>query len=128
MLGLTRWCIGHRWKVIFGWVAIAVIATVLAQAVGRNYAQNFTLPGTESQHAVNLLNSEFKSQSGDLDTIVWHTSTGTVDAPAIRQAVQPLLAQVGHMPHVVSVTSPYGPAGACAIAKDRRTAFATVAF
>ena len=122
MLGLTRWCISNRRKVILGWVAFAVLATVVATAVGRNYAQNFTLPGTESQRAVNLLTSEFQSQSGDLDTIVWHTSSGTVDAPAVRRAIQPLLARVEHMPHVVAVTSPYGPAGAFEISRDRKTA------
>ncbi|HUZ30468.1 MAG TPA: MMPL family transporter [Solirubrobacteraceae bacterium] len=128
MLGLTRWCISHRRTVILGWIAIAVIATLVAQAVGRQYASNFTLPGTESQHVVNLLNAEFKSQAGDLDQIVWHTSTGTVNSPAVRQAVQRVLTEVGHMPHVVSVTSPYGSAGAFEISQDRRTAFANVAF
>ncbi len=128
MLGLTRWCIEHRRRVILGWVAIAVIATALAQAAGRNYANNFTLPNTESQRVVNLLNSEFKTQSGDLDQIVWQTSTGTVNSPSVRQAVEPVLAQVARMPHVVSVTSPYGSASAFEISKDRRTAFASVAF
>ena len=42
---------------------------------------NFTLPGTESQRASDLLTKEFGAQSGDADTIVFHVSHGTVDSP-----------------------------------------------
>ncbi len=128
MLGLARWCIAHRRRVVIAWIAIAVLTTVLAGAVGRQYATNFSLPGTESQRAQNLLGQEFKTQSGDLDTIVFQTSHGTVDSPAVRQAIVPLLARVSSMPHVVGVVSPYTPRGALQISGDRRTAFATVSY
>ena len=126
MIGLARWCIRHRRWVIGGWVAIAVIATVIASAVGRQYATDFSLPGTEAQHVTDLLNSQFKAQSGDIDTIVFHTSNGTVDSPAVRAKIEPLLTQVKSMPHVDSVISPYSPAGRVAVSRDRRTAFATI--
>ena len=105
---------------------MAVITTVIAGAVGRHYATDFSLPGTESQHVVDLLNSEFPAQSGDIDTIVWHTPSGTVDAANVRNQIEPLLAKATKMPHVVSVVSPYDQAGAVQVSKDRRTAFAVV--
>src|SRR6185312_3464830 len=126
MLGLSRWCISHRRLVVIGWVLIAVVTTVIAGAVGRHYATDFSLPGTESQHVVDLLNSEFPAQSGDVDTIVWHTPTGTVDDANVRSKIESLLAKASKMPHVVSVVSPYGQAGAVQVSKDRRTAFAVV--
>jgi RND superfamily putative drug exporter len=126
LLGLTRWCIEHRRRVVVAWVALAILATVLAQAAGRNYSTNFSLPGTEAQRAVDLLTREFKAQSGDVDTIVFHTSQGTVDSPPVLGAITPLLARVSTMPHVVSVISPYGSRGALQVSQDRRTAFATI--
>ena len=126
MLGLSRWCISHRRLVVVGWVLAAVITTVIAGAVGRHYATDFSLPGTESQHVVDLLNGEFPAQSGDTDTIVWHTPSGTVDAANVRNQIEPLLAKATKMPHVVSVVSPYDQAGAVQVSKDRRTAFAVV--
>src|ERR1700729_349118 len=126
MIGLARWCIRHRRWVIGGWVAIAVIATVIASAVGPQEATDFRLPGAEAQHVTDLLNSQFKAQSGDIDTIVFHTSNGTVDSPAVRAKIEPLLTQVKSMPHVDSVISPYSPAGRVAVSRDRRTAFATI--
>src|ERR1700704_226142 len=126
MLGLSRWCITHRRWVVIGWILVAVVTTVIAGVVGRNYATDFSLPGTESQHVVDLLNSEFPAQSGDVETIVWHTPTGSVDDPAIRAHINPLLAKVSQAPHVVSVVSPYSADGAVQVSKDRRTAFAVV--
>lgn len=126
MIGLSRWCIAHRRWVVIGWIVIAVGSTAIATAVGRQYATNFQLPGTESQHVLNLLEKEFKTQSGDQDTIVFHSANSPIDAPAVRNAIEPLLAHVGQMPHVVEVISPYSPAGALQVSKDRHTAFATV--
>jgi len=126
MLKMTRWCITHRRIVLAGWVAIAALTTVLASAAGRNYSNNFGLPGTESQRATDLLTREFPARSGDVDTFVWSTSVGTVDSPAIKAVILPALAKIGSFPHVVSVLSPYTSAGAVEISRDRRTAFATI--
>ena len=58
----------------------------------------FSLPGTDSQRALDLLKREFKAQSGDADTIVFHVSTGTIDSPAVRKAITPLLPRVSRVP------------------------------
>jgi putative drug exporter of the RND superfamily len=128
VLRLARWCIEHRRRVVIAWIVIAVGTSVIASTVGRNYATNFTLPGTESQRAQNLLAKEFPAQSGDLDTIVFHTSQGTIESPAVKSAIVPLLARVSTMPHVVGVLSPYSPRGAVQISPDHKTAFATVSY
>jgi RND superfamily putative drug exporter len=112
--------------VFVAWLAIAILTTLLAGAVGRQYATNFSLPGTESQRALDLLKREFPARSGDTDTVVFRTSSGTVSSPLVRAAMTRLLAQVARDPHVVSVLSPYGPRGAVQIAPDGKTAFATV--
>jgi RND superfamily putative drug exporter len=126
MLKLSRWCIAHRRIVLIGWVAIAIVASVAAQSAGRTYASNFTLPGTESQRALDLLAREFPQQSGDVDTLVFHVAHGTIDSPAVRRVMVPAIAKLAGFPHVAHVTSPYDPLGAVEISHDRRTAFATI--
>jgi putative drug exporter of the RND superfamily len=126
MRGLAGWCIVHRRRVIVGWVAVAVLATALAQSVGSKYVIAFSLPGTGSQRASDLLTREFKTQSGDVDAVVFHVSKGTVDSPAVRAAITPLLARVNALPHVTGVISPYSPRGAVQVSRDQMTAFATV--
>ena len=128
MLGLARWCMTHRRRVIVAWVVVAVVLTVVARIVGPNYVTQYSLPGTQTQRATDLLKQEFTAQSGDADEIVFHVSTGTVDSAAVRAAITPLLAHVSALPHVTNVVSPYSAAGAVQVSKDKMTAFATVNF
>jgi len=126
MIGLSRWCIGHRRWIVVGWLVVAIAANVIAAAAGKQYSTDFTLPGTQSQHVSDLLSSQFKAQSGDVDTIVFSYSKGRYDAPAVKAAITPLLAKVAKDPAVVSVLSPFAAQGAVQVSKDGHTAFATI--
>ena len=79
---------------------------VLAKVIGSNYVTVYSLPGTQSQQAYDRLATGFKLQSGDADQIVFHVSQGTIDSPAVRAAMTPLLTRVGSLPHVTGVISP----------------------
>jgi RND superfamily putative drug exporter len=126
MLGLARWCIAHRGRVVVAWIAVAILLTVASHLVGSSFATVYSLPGTQSQEAHDLLTQDFKAQSGDADTIVFHVSHGTVDSPAVRAAITPLLARVSALPHITGVVSPYSARGAGQFSSSRTTAFATV--
>jgi putative drug exporter of the RND superfamily len=126
MRGLAHWCVAHRRRVVVAWIVVAILTTVIAHAVGPSYVTSFGLPGTDSQRALDLLKGNFKAQSGDVDTVVLHVSRGTVDSPAVRAAITPLLARVGALPHVAGVISPYSSRGAVQVSANRMTAFATV--
>jgi len=116
----------HRLLVTVVWIVVALGTFVLAQSIGPSYSTVYTLPGTETQRAHDLLAKEFPAQSGDVDQIVFHTSQGTIDSPAVQAAIAPLLAHVSTLPHVTAVISPYSPRGAVQVSPDRRTAFATI--
>jgi RND superfamily putative drug exporter len=125
---LTRFCIDHRRFVILGWIAVAIAALALSSAVGSRYATNFSLPGTESQRAADLLKRDFPAQAGDSDQIVFAAKQGKVSDPAVRARITPMLASVAKLPHVTGVVSPYAAGGARAVSADGRIAFATVNF
>jgi RND superfamily putative drug exporter len=129
MLKLARWSTSHRLYVVLGWLALIVLVNALAQSAGTSYSNNFTLPGSDSQRAADLLQKSFPVQAGDRDTIVFRVSSGKVTDPAVRAHMNETFAKVARLPHVASVVSPY--AGATAgqtISKDGRIAFATVLF
>ena len=128
MKGLARRCIAHRGRVVAAWLVTAVLATVAAQFVGPKYAGVFSLPGTQSQQAVDLLSRDFTSQSGDADAIVFHVTTGTIDSPGVRLAMAQLLIRVRALPHVAVVVSPYSSPGAAQISPNRMTAFAAITY
>jgi RND superfamily putative drug exporter len=128
MLSLVRWCIAHRRVVVLAWIVLVIGVTAIAQSAGRQYANNFTLPGTDSQRASDLLSQRFPTQSGDLDTIVWHVASGTATDGPTQAVVAPMLARVSHLANVVGVVSPFGARGRAQVSADHRTAFANVLY
>ncbi|TML61887.1 MAG: MMPL family transporter [Actinobacteria bacterium] len=127
MLKLTRWTIAHRRMVVFAWIVLAVGVLAASQAVGKRNANNFSLPNTDSQRAIDLLQSRFPAQAGDADQIVFRTRQGKLNDASARAAIAPLLGRIARLPHVAGVVSPYD-AGAKAISKAGTIGFATVEF
>src|SRR4051794_24453540 len=128
MASIARWCFRHRYIVVLIWVAALVGLGVANQSAGTAYNNSFALPGTESTRALDLLKTAFPQQAGDSDTIVWHTSTGSVRDPAVQQRITAMLGQVSHAASVAGVVSPYEQQGAAQVSRDGRTAYATVTF
>jgi len=129
MLKLARWSTTHRKYVLLGWIVLLLAVNALAQSAGTHYSNNFTLPNSDAQRANDLLQKSFPIQAGDRDQIVFHVSTATVLDPAVRARMTSAFARVARVAHVSEVLSPYASAaGASAISRDRRTAFATVVF
>jgi RND superfamily putative drug exporter len=128
MSAIARWCIGHRFVVIAAWVIVLIGLSALALAAKSDYNNSFSLPGTGSTTAQQLLARTVPAQSGDSDTIVWRVHTGTVRAPTVVARMSGVLSRISKFPEVAAVTSPYGPAGAAQISHDGRIAYATVGF
>ncbi|HET6864707.1 MAG TPA: MMPL family transporter [Solirubrobacteraceae bacterium] len=117
----------HRRTVVVAWIVAAIGIFAFSNAVGKKTASSFSLPGTNSQQAVDLLQSRFPAQAGDADQIVFHAKTGKLTDRAERAAVAATVARVAGLPHVTSVVSPYA-AGQHAISADGTIGFATVNF
>jgi RND superfamily putative drug exporter len=118
----------HRRTVVAVWL-VALIGSLggLSTGVGNHFVNDFSLPGSGSQRATDLLRSRFPAQAGDTDQIVFHTQAGGLTDPSVRTQVQAMLAKVSRLPHVTGVTSPYA-ARSSRISSDGAIGFATVAF
>ena len=128
MSAIARWCYRHRFVVIAAWVVVLFGLGALSQAVKSDYNNSFSLPGTGSTAAQQLLARAVPAQAGDSDTIVWQVGHGTVRDPAVAARMTAMLRQVATMPEVTAVVGPYGPRGAAQVSRDGRTAYATVDF
>src|SRR5438309_7623678 len=106
MLRLTRWTIAHRRIVVVAWIVLAVGVLAFSQAIGKRNANNFSLPNTDSQHAIDLLQGRFPAQAGDADQIVFRTRNGKLNDASARAVIAPLLRRVARLPHVAGVVSP----------------------
>ena len=128
MSRIARWCFRHRLVVIAIWVVGLAGLAVLSQAVKSDYNDSFSLPGTGSTTAQQLLTKAVPAQAGDSDTIVWQVTSGTVRDPAVQNRMTGTLDRIAAMPEVAVVSSPYRPHGSAQISADGRIAYATVDF
>src|SRR5205814_4061320 len=126
MRALAGWCVRHRRLVVTGWLVALIGLTVISQSVGSNYKDSFSLPGTQSFEALNLLKKSAPKASGDREQIVVAVKQGTVTDPAVRSQVEAMLAKVAALGDVASVASPYGPTGTAQISRSGHIAFANV--
>jgi RND superfamily putative drug exporter len=98
------------------------------KAVGSSFSNSIGLSGTESSRALGLLSAALPQQAGESGTIVWRTTDGSVNDPAVKAQMESLLRKVAAASSVASVTSPYDAAGGMQVSQDGKTAYATVMF
>jgi len=69
MLTVARWSVHHRRLIIVAWIVALAALSGASHVAGTRFANNLTLPGTDSTHGVDLLKASFPSASGDHDQI-----------------------------------------------------------
>ncbi|MGA5126864.1 MMPL family transporter [Streptomyces pseudogriseolus] len=128
MAALARWCVQRRLVTVLLWLLALVGIAAGAFVAGSAYSNDYKVPGTESGRAAELLKEGFPTLGGDSDSVVWHTSSGTVRDSGVEQAMTHTLDRIEELPGVASVTGPYDDGGAGRVSADGRTAYATVTF
>ena len=128
---LAAWCYRRRRRVVILWIVALVVVSAIGSSVGATFSQGFSLSGTESQRAADLLQSRFPARAGDEGQIVFaptNRAQSSATAPAVRSRMEALFADVAAVPGVAAVVSPYTEAGARQISKNGDIAYATVQF
>ncbi|QEU87858.1 MMPL family transporter [Streptomyces viridosporus] len=128
MAALARWCVQRRLITVLLWLLALIGTAAGAVAAGSAYSNDYEVPGTESGRATELLREGFPGLGGDSDTVVWHTSSGTVRDAGVERTMSRTLDRIEGLPGVAAVIGPYDEAGAGQVSEDGRTAYATVAF
>ncbi len=108
-----RFITRHPWRVIAGALVGIVLVVTFALSAGGTLVNSFSIPGTEAQHAYDLLAARFPQQSGDSATVVVRAPAGLND-PQVHARVDTLVADLATLPEVAGVTSPYQRPGAIA--------------
>ena len=76
---LGRRAVRHRWWFISVWVVMAVAIVALAGALDGQFSDNFRIPDTQSQQALDLLERDFPSRAGDNALVVFQTDAGITE-------------------------------------------------
>ncbi|HJR95662.1 MAG TPA: MMPL family transporter, partial [Gaiellaceae bacterium] len=133
-----RACASHPWKVMITWLGIIVALIVLVATVGGSLKDEFEIPGSDTQRATDLIESEFASEQGGVLNLVFAAPEGqTLEDPELRAAVEEAVAKVQGEEFKPTGTDPDGTAGITSVgdpfsdqtfSDDRRIAYAEAQF
>ncbi|WP_432945964.1 MMPL family transporter [Kribbella sp. CA-253562] len=125
---LGRFAFRRRRMVVFVWLGLLLTGIAGAATLSGPVSDGFSIPGTESQRAVDLLDERFPQAGADsgVARIVFQAPPGEqLAAPDNSAAVQGVLAELRTGPQVAAVSDPYT---AQAISADGRTGYAQVSY
>ena len=123
---VAGFCARRRFVVLAVWVLAAVALVGISQRLGDNTSDNLSLPGTDSQHATDVLNRSFPNQANGSSPIVLHVKSGKLTDSKYASAVNQAAADVAKAPDVASVVNPLTSQGASALSKDQSTGYLSV--
>jgi len=123
---LGSWAYEHRRWVVGLWLAVLAMVMVCATLFSGQTSNKFSVPGTESQQAQEMLEQRFPAASGASARMVFAAPAGqTLTDPANQAAVMASLDEAKKASGVEMVVDPYT---AHALSDDKRIGFADVIY
>ena len=126
---LGRWSFRHPWRVLSAWLLILVLAGGGVALLAKGTDNTFTIPGTESQAGLEMLDRTFPQVSGaSAEIIVVAADGASVRDQAYQDAIQKTTTEIGTLDFVEAVTDPYDANISGSIADDNRAAIVRIQF
>src|SRR5688572_32889146 len=118
--GLARWarmCASHPWRVIVSWVGIIGLLVVLVATVGGSLKDEFSIPGSDTQKATDLIEAEFASEQGGVLNLVFAAPEGErLDTAERQAAIESAIQDLKGDEFAPTGTDPDGKAGITSVA------------
>jgi putative drug exporter of the RND superfamily len=106
----------HPWRVIVIWLAIIAALIFSVGAFGGSLKDEFEIPGSDTQKATDLIESEFAEEQGGVLNLVFAAPAGeTLDTPERRTAIENAVAELNSDEFKPTGTDPDGEAGVTSV-------------
>lgn len=127
LYAIGRWAIRAKHLVVWSWVALLVVLAGTAGLFGQGANGSVSIPGTESQAAIDTLSHTFPEAGGTSATIIVVANDGDqVDSATYREAIERLTDPIADAPRVTAVQTPFSDTGATDVSDDGQAALVTV--
>jgi RND superfamily putative drug exporter len=95
LAGWARANASHPWRVVGAWIGIVAILITLVATVGGSLRDEFEIPGSDTQKATDLIESQFASEQGGVLNIVFAAPEGQrLDTPERKAAIEGAIAKL----------------------------------
>ena len=118
--------LSSHWKRSLAAAVGVLVLLVLAAGASEKPADDYSLPGAESQKAIDLFQAHSPAFGGVDSTLVFTVDKGTVSDPRPKAAIEGALAKVRKLDGVKLAASPFAAGGQ--VSKDGRLAAADVRY
>ncbi|MEM8618659.1 MAG: MMPL family transporter [Actinomycetota bacterium] len=120
----------HKWWFFGGWIALIVGLFVASSALPGETQNNFSIPGTESQEAQDLLTDEFPQFVNASVKVVYQTTDGSeLTSSSNSSAIESAVDALEQVEGVSTVSDPtQSPQDLIALSSDKTIGFSTVTF
>ncbi|MFF3584833.1 MMPL family transporter [Streptomyces mirabilis] len=125
---LGRYSFRRRRLVLMLWIAALAVIGIGSTSVSGSTSDNFSIPGTQSQQATDLLKKQFPQASADAASaqVVFEAPDGQkLTSGANKTEIESLVADLGKADQVAAVADPYTSG---AVSKDGTIAYAQVTY
>lgn len=126
---LGRWAFGARKLVLILWIAVLALAGGGALLFNQGTDNAFSIPGTESQEALDSLDHTFPQVAGASAQIIVVAPEGdTVEDAGVRTAIDDAVTALGDIGQVEQAVSPFDENVTGAVSEDQRAALISIQF
>lgn len=127
LYSLGRWAVRTRRLVVAGWVVVLVLVGGAAGLLQQGLDNQVSIPGTESQEALDRLAATFPQVSGaSAQVIVVAPEGGSIEDEPVRSAVTDGVEALESVSQVEVVTSPYDEQMPASVSDDQRATLLTI--
>ena len=129
LYSIGHWAYRFRLRAIAIWIVVLAVSGLGALVLFQGMDSSVTIPGTESQKALDSLSHTFPQVSGSSAQVVVAAADGDdVADAAYRSAIEDAIAHIEDIDGVEGVTSPFSEFGAESLADDGGAAIIAVQF
>jgi putative drug exporter of the RND superfamily len=116
----------HHWKRSLAVAALTLVALGAVAGASGPAADDWEIPGTESQQAVDLFRAHTPALAGADATVVFSVEDGRITATGQRAAVEQAIGRIRQLPGVAEVADPFAQGGQ--VSRDGRLAAVDVRY
>ena len=118
--------LSSHWKRSLAAAVGVLVLLVLAAGAGGEVADDYSLPGTDSQRAIDLFQEHSPAFGGADSTLVFTVDEGRISDPGPKAAIEDALMEVRQLEGVELAASPFEPGGQ--VSEDGRLASVDVRY
>jgi RND superfamily putative drug exporter len=129
LYALGRWSYRHPWRVLVSWVLLLALAGGGALVFMKGTDNSFSIPGTEAQEGIQLLDRSFPQASGTSAQLVIVAADGEqVDEEPYATAIDDTVAHLEDLDGVIAVTDPFNEMVTGMVSDDESAAIIRLQF